>query len=82
MDVSVPYLHSGPLLPLKPPGLLPPWWTKEKRSACEKLAVDKSQWSDLNCAVEKSDMVEHYGDGFMPMKLRMLAERVYGKGVY
>lgn len=67
---------------MKPPGLLPPWWTKEKRSACEKLAVDKSQWSDLNCAVEKSDMVEHYGDGFMPMKLRMLAERVYGKGVY
>lgn len=65
----------------KRPGLLPPWWTNEKRNSCEKVAVDKSQWSDLNCAVEKSDIVEHYGDGMMPMKLRMLAEEVYKKGI-
>lgn len=43
--------------------------------------MDKSQWSDLHCAVEKGDIVEHYGDGMMPMKLRLLAEKIYGKGI-
>lgn len=31
------------------------------------------------CAVEKSDIKEHYGDPMMPMTLRILAERVYGR---
>ena len=62
-------------------GVLPKWWSKEKREACEKLALDSSQWSDLNCAVEKSDIQEHYKDNMMPMKLRILAEKIYGKGV-
>ena len=61
-------------------GVLPAWWSKEKRHACEKQAVRKSEWSCIYHAVEKSDIVERY-DGFMPIRLRMLAERVYGKGV-
>ncbi|KAL7933504.1 hypothetical protein V8C35DRAFT_304601 [Trichoderma chlorosporum] len=62
------------------PGLLPPWWDDEKREACERLGMDASGWSDLRCAVEKSDIVEQYGDPQFPMQLRMLAEAVYGRG--
>lgn len=62
-------------------GLLPKWWSVEKRRGCERVAVDASQWSDINCAVEKHDITEHYGDGMMPMKLRLLAEKVYGKKI-
>jgi len=37
-------------------------------------------WSDINCAVEKSDIQEHYEDGSMPMMLRILGEKIYGRG--
>ncbi|KAL7932635.1 hypothetical protein V8C35DRAFT_328268, partial [Trichoderma chlorosporum] len=60
------------------PGLLPPWWNKKKKAACERLGMDESQWSSLRCAVEKSDIIEHYGDRLFPMQLRMMAEAVYG----
>ncbi|KAL8933416.1 MAG: hypothetical protein Q9216_006374 [Gyalolechia sp. 2 TL-2023] len=64
-------------------GLLPGWWNKETRAACEAMAADgsKENWADLSCAVEKSDIMEHYKDHSMPMKLRLLAEKVYGKRV-
>ena len=62
-------------------GLLPKWWNKETRSACEAIGVDKASWANLYCAVEKSDIMEHYKENTMPMKLRLLAEKVYGKRV-
>ncbi len=31
--------------------------------------------------MEKIDIIEHYIDGVIPMKLRMLAEKIYGKRV-
>ncbi|KAI1277355.1 putative MYND domain protein [Xylaria sp. FL0933] len=62
------------------PGLLPPWWNASKQKACEALGMSSSQWHDLRCAVEKSDVVEHYGDPRFPMQLRMLAETVIGRG--
>ncbi|KAI1348984.1 putative MYND domain protein [Xylaria sp. FL0043] len=62
------------------PGLLPPWWNASKQKACEELGMSSSQWHDLRCAVEKSDVVEHYGDPRFPMQLRMLAEMVIGRG--
>jgi splicing suppressor protein 51 len=62
------------------PDLLPPWWNDEKKAACERLGMDASQWSDLRCAVEKSDVIEQYGDPQFPMQLRMLAEKVYKRG--
>jgi len=50
--------------------LLPVWWDREKRAACESLAVK----SDGNCylghAVEKPDIQEKYSDQLMPMKIR------------
>ncbi|KAM3462915.1 hypothetical protein NHJ6243_003717 [Beauveria neobassiana] len=60
------------------PGLLPPWWDADKKKECEDLGMDAGQWHDLRCAVEKSDIIEHYGDGQFPMQLRMFAEAVYG----
>lgn len=58
--------------------VLPPWWNREKRRACERLALSDN-WCNINCAVEKSDIIEHYGgDRLMPMRLRMLAERATG----
>ncbi|ODA79308.1 hypothetical protein RJ55_04901 [Drechmeria coniospora] len=62
------------------PNLLPPWWNGEKRQACESLGMDASQWCDLRCAVEKSDIIDHYGDPRFPMQLRMFAELVNGRG--
>ncbi|KAI1114217.1 putative MYND domain protein [Nemania sp. NC0429] len=61
-------------------GLLPPWWNAEKKKACEALGMDQEQWQDLRCAVEKSDIIEHYGDPRFPMQLRMLAEIILGRG--
>jgi splicing suppressor protein 51 len=60
--------------------LLPSWWNKEKRQECERLAKGGDSWADISCAVEKSDIQVHYGDGMMPMKLRILGEKIYGKG--
>lgn len=34
----------------------------------------------MNHAVEKSDIVEHYTNPMMPMTLRVLGEKIYGKG--
>ncbi|RDA94293.1 hypothetical protein CP533_0550 [Ophiocordyceps camponoti-saundersi (nom. inval.)] len=61
-----------------PQKLLPAWWDGEKKEECEKLAMSQSQWHDLHSAVEKSDIIEHYGDSQFPMQLRMFAETVYG----
>jgi splicing suppressor protein 51 len=61
-------------------GLLPPWWSAGKRRECERIARGGHRWSDIICAVEKSDIQEHYGDNTMPMKLRVLREEIYGKG--
>ena len=62
------------------PGLLPSWWTPEKRQECEQFGMNGSGWGDLRCAVEKSDIVEHYGEPRFPMQLRMFAEQVIGIG--
>ncbi|KAL6829565.1 hypothetical protein J3E69DRAFT_365154 [Trichoderma sp. SZMC 28015] len=59
------------------PGLLPPWWNDEKQEACEQLGMD-DEFSNLRYPVEKSDIIEHYGDREFPMQLRMLAEAIYG----
>lgn len=61
--------------------VLPRWWNKEKAKDCEKLGRQRG-WSSLSSAVEKSDIVEHYGDPVMPMQLRMLAEWIYGSNAY
>jgi splicing suppressor protein 51 len=59
--------------------LLPEWWTEQSRKECEALAKDTSQWADISCCVEKSDIIEHYKDPLMPMQLRMFAEQIYDR---
>lgn len=82
------YANEDPLLPFRcflnkaetRDGILPAWWSKEKRRAGEKQAVEQREWSNIYRAVEQNDIVEHY-DWFMPMMLRMLAKKVYGRGI-
>ncbi|KAK2764430.1 hypothetical protein FQN54_009124 [Arachnomyces sp. PD_36] len=62
------------------PGLLPSWWSPEKANACVRYGTNSNNWSDLACAAEKSDIIEHYGERMMPMQLRMFGEQVYGRG--
>lgn len=61
-------------------GLLPSWWSEEKTSECIQLGMRNTGWSSLATPVEKSDIVEHYGDPVMPMQMRMFGEQVYGRG--
>lgn len=65
--------------------ILPRWWNAEKRAYCEQRALnqtsDQNTWSNLLRPAGKDDILEHYQDQSMPMKLRMLAERVYGSDV-
>ncbi|KAK4209386.1 hypothetical protein QBC37DRAFT_443385 [Rhypophila decipiens] len=59
--------------------LLPDWWSDAKREECIRFGkTGGGKWSRLNRAVEKSDIIEHYGDTQFPAQLRMLGEAVYG----
>ncbi|KAH7042207.1 putative MYND domain protein [Macrophomina phaseolina] len=68
------------LLHRRAPDLLPSWWNKGKEEECKRAGMRRWAWEDLGCTVEKSDIVEHYGDARMPMQLRMFAETIYGQG--
>jgi splicing suppressor protein 51 len=61
--------------------LLPSWWNGEKRVLCQTMAV-RDRWYNIFKIVEKSDIKEHYEDPLMAMKLRALAEKIYGKGLF
>ncbi|CAO3565365.1 unnamed protein product [Mortierella alpina] len=61
------------------PGLLPSWWSPEKAAACLRFGLSDA-WNSLSHAVEKHDIVDHYGDPLMPMKLRMLREQITLRG--
>lgn len=63
----------------KQDGLLPTWWNDEKKKECIRLATGGDDWADIGAAVEKSDIQERYGP-MMPMMLRVLGEKIYGKG--
>ncbi|CAK4029829.1 Hypothetical predicted protein [Lecanosticta acicola] len=58
-------------------GFLPPWWSDEKVEECVRFGLQSNDFS-LGSAQEKSDIQEAWGDDKMPMKLRMLGEKVYG----
>ena len=62
-------------------GCLPAWWSKEESEACQELGMNGRRWSNLRNAVEKCDVQEHYGDPMMPLKLRVLAEKIAGSYV-
>jgi splicing suppressor protein 51 len=59
------------------PGYLPPWWKETSTDDCIEYARNSTGFS-LAAAQEKQDIQKTWGDDRMPMKLRMVAERVYG----
>lgn len=62
-------------------GLLPPWWSPEKRGACVRLGTEEPEgWYSLCFAPEKGDFNERYGDPMMVMQMRIFVEQVYGIG--
>lgn len=62
------------------PTMLPPRWSVEKRRACARSST--KGWSNMTCAMEKSDIMEHYKDNSMPMQLRMVGQQIYGKSLF
>lgn len=61
--------------------LLPPWWTVAKVEACARFGINgrgSGDWCNLAHAIEKADVIEHYGDARFPMQLRMYGDDVYG----
>jgi splicing suppressor protein 51 len=79
-ESPVPVFRKFLTLAEKREGLLPPWWNQGKRRECERLAMGGDGWADINCAVEKSDIQEHYNSPTMPIMLRILGEKIYGRG--
>jgi splicing suppressor protein 51 len=59
------------------PRFFPPWWTEEKEKACIEYGMNDSHFS-LECAQEKNDIQKTWKNPQMPMKLRLIAESVYG----
>lgn len=65
---------------LRKPHLLPSWWRPSKLNECIAFGTRNRDpnWGGLNGAMEKSDVVEYYGNPLMPMQLRKFGEQVYG----
>jgi hypothetical protein len=60
----------------------PAWWSAQRRGEVEGIADNRDQLRSVHKAVGKEDIIAlHNGDSQMPMKLRGLAERVYGTPV-
>ncbi|KAF9207771.1 hypothetical protein BGZ49_010593 [Haplosporangium sp. Z 27] len=61
------------------PKLLPAWWSQKKATECLEFGAS-DEWASLAAAVDKLDLIKHYGNDRMPMQLRMFGEQVYGTG--
>ncbi|CAD6589338.1 MAG: hypothetical protein ASARMPREDX12_003735 [Alectoria sarmentosa] len=65
-------------------GLLPPWWSARKRRECEKTARETERMApgsedyDTKDFVVDHALIHAYKDYNIPMKLRLLAEKIYG----
>lgn len=60
--------------------LLPSWWSEQKRKECEEFGMASDSWHNLRRKVSKSAIIQKYGDGRMPMQMRMFREQVTGRG--
>ncbi|KAL6872909.1 hypothetical protein J3F83DRAFT_772160 [Trichoderma novae-zelandiae] len=63
-------------------GLMPPWWSDQKRVECLAKGVDRSDdnWHDLHAMARDVEVVVVYEAAIMAMQLRMFAETVLGTG--
>ncbi len=55
--------------------MLPTWWQPADNVAIEKTAMT-NKWANIDHAVEKSDITEHY-DASYTLMLRIIADSVY-----
>lgn len=78
-ESSLPGFREFLKLAEKKGGILPKWWSAEKKAEIIRLA-QRDSWANITTCVEKSDIKEHYNDPTMPAKLRILGEKIYGKG--
>lgn len=62
-------------------GVLPAWWNNAKRAACVRLGCKRSGWEYLGRAIESGDVLERYGSIVAALNLRVLAEKIYKRGV-
>ncbi|KAK5173321.1 Ankyrin repeat and MYND domain-containing protein 2 [Saxophila tyrrhenica] len=60
------------------PDFLPPWWTDARTEAAVAYGLRTDHNFSLHYASEKADIQEDWKDDRMPMKVRMLGEKVYG----
>lgn len=61
--------------------LMPTWWNAETRAKCRRLALKPDGDHFIGHAVEKHDVQDFWkDDDSIAIKLRMLAEDVYGGG--
>lgn len=60
------------------PRILPSWWNVEKRKKCQRMNMRTVRvvLTTIEAAIQ-----EFYGDAAMPMKLRVLAEKVFADGI-
>jgi mitochondrial splicing suppressor protein 51 len=61
-------------------GMMPAWWTVEKRQACLALASEDSQWYSLKKAVDRTEIAQQYGSEAFLMELRIFIESATGRG--
>lgn len=62
-------------------GLLPGWWSLEKRRECERVAAEAAEMGADAPKVNGHWVMMRYRDFLMPMRFRLLAEKVYGTRV-
>lgn len=60
--------------------LLPVWWSLTHAYECLMLGASGAEWNNLDCAVNKLDISDHYKDHLVAMQLRMFAEQISGPG--
>ncbi|KAL7942520.1 hypothetical protein V8C42DRAFT_359972 [Trichoderma barbatum] len=63
-------------------GLMPPWWSDQKRVECLTKGIDRGEdnYHDLYAMTQDIEIVVVYEDAIMTMQLRMFSESVLGKG--
>jgi mitochondrial splicing suppressor protein 51 len=58
-------------------GLLPPWWSKQKRKECIELA-NVGPWSHIKCGVQPELISKRYKNWMMPMIFQQIGEKIEG----
>ncbi|CAH7667891.1 hypothetical protein BY996DRAFT_4211174 [Phakopsora pachyrhizi] len=57
--------------------LLPAWWNEERKMECFRHGLNPEVREYLGFAIEKHDIVEDYGDNWLPMQMRFFTQSVF-----